>query len=505
MKGKVYLVGAGPGDPGLITVKGLEAIRQADVIVYDRLASPRLLQQAKVTAQQIYVGKQPNQHTMTQEEINELLVKHARQGQIVTRLKGGDPFVFGRGGEEAQTLVLAGIPFEVVPGITSAIAVPAYAGIPVTHRDHSASFAVVTGHERFEKQDSSHHWKTLATATETLIFLMGVKNLPLICEQLVKYGRDPQTPVALIRWGTRPEQRTLMGTLSNIVHRVREQGFTSPAVIVVGEVVQLHNELNWFEKMPLFGKRILVTRAREQSSVLAQQIATLGGEPLEFPVIRTVASNDQQAFDQVLEQLANFDWFIFTSANGVRYFLQLLRDRQIDIRQLPPAKIAAVGSKTAQILAEHGLLVDVIPEKHRAEALVEALRSQVKSGEQILLPRARVARAVLIDELRSMGAKVSDVPVYETQLQAGDATRVLDLLRKGRIDVVTFTSSSTVHHLMQTLREHEPEIQPLLSATQLACIGPVTAKTLSEYGLQPDVVADPYTIEGLLAAIIDKG
>lgn len=501
MSGIVYLVGAGPGDPGLITVKGQEAIKKADVIVYDRLASPQLLNDAKETAELIYVGKLPDRHTLKQEEINELLVEKAKQGKIVTRLKGGDPFIFGRGGEEAERCVEEGIPFEVVPGITSAIAVPAYAGIPVTHRDFNSSFAIVTGHERPEKTESSIRWDRLATATETLIFLMGVSNLPFITEQLIKYGRAKETPVALVRWGTRVEQETLVGTLENIVQKVQETNFRSPAIIIVGEVVKLREKLSWFENKPLFGKRVLVTRARSQSSVLSEKIQALGGEPLEFPVIRITRPERQDLLDAALQQLPKYDWVIFTSVNGVKHFFQRLIECKLDIRQMSKARIAAIGPKTGEALTEKGLLVEVLPEEYKAEALVESLRPLVESGQEILLPRADIAREVLARELEQMGCHVTEVDAYDTRIETEDASEVANMLDEGGIHVITFTSSSTVRNFVEAIRSVKDDYLSLLTKSQIVCIGPITAKTARELGLQVDVIADNYTIDGLVEAI----
>jgi uroporphyrinogen III methyltransferase/synthase len=501
MNGKVVLVGAGPGDPGLITVKGLETIQKADVIVYDRLASPLLLKQRKPGAELVYVGKLPDRHKLTQEEINDLMVQKAKEGKFVCRLKGGDPFIFGRGGEEAERCVEEGIPFEVVPGITSAIAVPAYAGIPVTHRDFNASFAIVTGHERPEKTESSIRWDLIATAHETLVILMGVGNLPFITEQLLKHGKAPETPVALIRWGTRVEQETLTGTLADIAEKVRQTGFRPPAIIVVGEVVKLREKLAWFEKKPLFGKRILVTRSRSQMSVLSEKIRELGGEPLEFPVIRITPPARQDLLDQALRSLGRYDWVIFTSANGVNRFFLRLRELGIDIRSMHKAKVAAIGPKTAEPLLERGIQVELLPDEYRAESLVEALRPHVKPGEHILLPRADIARKVLADELAALGCEVTEVDAYATRIDAENAGEVVGPLKEGVIHVITFTSSSTVRNFLQAVRTVEPDVHSLLARSHIVCIGPVTAQTPKEAGLTVDAVADTYTIDGLLEAI----
>lgn len=501
MKGIVYLVGAGPGDPGLITVKGLEAIRRADVIVYDRLATPQLLKEARPDAERIYVGKLPDRHTLQQEEINELLVEKAKEGKIVTRLKGGDPYIFGRGGEEAERCVEEDIPFEVVPGITSAISVPAYAGIPVTHRDFNSSFAIVTGHERPEKTESSIRWDRLATATETIIFLMGVSNLPFIVEQLTRHGRPSDTPIALVRWGTRVEQRTIVSTLENIVQIVEENKFRSPAIIIVGEVVKLREKLSWFEKKPLFGKRVLVTRARSQSSALSDKIQALGGEALEFPVIRITPPQEIDRLDTALRELPRYDWVIFTSVNGVKHFFKRLQELKLDIRQLTKARIAAIGPKTAEALTDKGLLVEVLPDEYRAEALVESLRPFVRAGEEILLPRADIAREVLANELVAIGCHVTEVDAYDTQIETEDASQIAEMLEEGAIHVITFTSSSTVRNFVEAIRTVRDDVHALLQHSQIVCIGPITAQTAEEMGLTVDVIADTYTIDGLVSAI----
>ncbi len=501
MTGIVYLVGAGPGDPGLITVNGLKAISKADVIVYDRLANPRLLKHAKKDAELIYVGKMPYRSGLKQDDINQVLVEKAKKGLIVVRLKGGDPFVFGRGGEEAECCVEEGIPFEVVPGIPSAVAVPAYAGIPVTHRDYNASFSIVTGREQPEKNGTKVSWANLANTTETLIILMGIKNLPYIVAQLMKYGRDSKTPVALIRWGTRVEQKTITGTLENIVQRVEETGFRNPAVIVVGEVIRLREKLSWFEQKTLFGKRILVTRARSQSSVLSEKIEALGGEALEFPVIRIVPPKRQELFDQSLHRLGEFDWVIFTSVNGVNLFFRRLSELKIDIRQMAKARIAAIGPKTAEALKEKGLLVEVLPNEYKAEDLVESLRSRVKKGEKILLPRANIARKILATELEKIGCEVSDVDAYDTELETGDAEEIAKKLEDRKIHVLTFTSSSTVRNFVQVIRTAREDVLSLLKDVQIVCIGPITAQTATELGLKVDLVAETYTIDGLVETL----
>lgn len=499
-KGIVYLVGAGPGDPKLITVKGAELLRKADVIVYDRLAGHRLLALARPGAEVIYVGKSPDRHTLKQAEINSLLIDKAREEKVVVRLKGGDPFVFGRGGEEAEALGEAGITFEVVPGVTSAIAVPAYAGIPVTHRDFTSTLAIITGNEDPTKENPDVAWDKIATGAGTLVFLMGVGNLPAIAGRLMKNGRSPQTPVALIRWGTRPEQRTLTGTLGDIQEKVKEAEFKNPAVIIVGDVVSLRKKLNWFEKKPLFGKRVLVTRSREQASALSEAIEEAGGEPLEFPAIRVVEPKDYGPLDRALGRLNTFDWVIFTSVNGVKAFFQRLRCHRRDVRDLARARLCAIGPKTGEALENYGLLVEIVPEKYRAEEIIEALRDKIEPGARILLPRADIARKVLPEALSQMGAEVTEVTAYRTVAGSGDSARVRELLAQGEIDLITFTSSSTVRNLVKML--NAPDLQALLKGVGVACIGPITAGTARELGLKVDVVAEEYTIEGLVRSVL---
>jgi len=499
-KGTVYLIGAGPGDPGLLTVKGLECIKQADVIVYDRLAGPRLLNQRRRDAECIYVGKQPDRHTLTQGEINQLLVEKAQQGLSVARLKGGDPFVFGRGGEEAEVLASLGIPFEIIPGVTSAIAVPAYAGIPVTHRDFTSSLAIITGNEDPTKETSSIQWSKIATGVGTLIFLMGMGNLPGIALRLIEHGRDSQTPVALIRWGTRPEQKTLVGRLDNIAQLAEEQNFKNPAIIIVGEVVQLRDKLSWFENKPLFGKRILVTRSREQASGLSRAIEQLGGEPVEFPTIAITAPEDNMPLEQALANLSDYQWLIFTSVNGVIYFFDTLRRLNGDIRDLAGIKICAIGPQTGQALQKMALQVTYIPSEFRAEAIVEGLRDKLAAGDRVLLPRADIARKILPEALTTLGAQVDEVTAYRTVLGAGDAEDIRDMLAKGSIDLITFTSSSTVRNFVTLLEAAAPG--QLVGEAKVASIGPITSATARELGLPVHIEAHEYTINGLVQAIL---
>ncbi len=500
-KGTVYLIGAGPGDPGLLTVKGLECIKQADVIVYDRLAEPRLLNQRRTDAECIYVGKKPDRHTLSQDDINQLLVEKALLGLTVARLKGGDPFVFGRGGEEAEALASHDIPFEIIPGVTSAIAVPAYAGIPVTHRDFTSTLAIITGNEDPTKETSSIQWSKIATGMGTLIFLMGMSNLPGIAQKLIEHDRDPQTPVALIRWGTRPEQKTLVGRLDNIARLAKEQGFINPAIIIVGEVVQLRDKLSWFENKPLFGRRVLITRSREQASGLSRAIESLGGEPVEFPTIAIAAPENSAPLEQALARLSEYNWLIFTSVNGVTYFFDTLRRINSDIRNLKGLKICAIGPQTGRALEKMALQVTYIPTEFRAEAIIEGLQDKLAVGDRVLLPRADIARKILPEALTRMGAQVDEVTAYRTVLGAGSTEAIRDMLAEGAIDIITFTSSSTARNFVTLLETSNPD--KLVGSAKVACIGPITAATAQELGLPVHIEAGEYTINGLLKAILD--
>ena len=497
-KGYVYLVGAGPGDIGLITVKGLECIQRADVIVYDRLANPRLLSYARTDAKYIYVGKTPDHHTLKQEEINEVLVEEALKGQVVTRLKGGDPYVFGRGGEEGERLREAGVPFEVVPGITSAIAVPSYAGIPVTHRHLTSTFTVITGHEDPLKASSQINWQRLAEDPGTLIFLMGVGHLTQIVQQLVANGKSDTTPIALIRWGTRPEQQVVVGTLATIVEDVARAGLTSPAIIIVGDVVNMRDTLSWFEQKPLFGQRILVTRAREQASAFSRMIEEAGGEAWEAPTIAIDSAAETPELKAAVAKAGSYDWIIFTSVNGVQAFFDCMRANGMDIRSLGSAKICAIGPKTKEALEAKGLLVAAMPEKFVAESVVECLKPLLTPGEKILLPRSDLARTLLVDTLGEMGMEVEEVIAYRTKKVDRFNEEILEKLRDKSIHIVTFTSSSTVKNFMALIGD-----PAILEGIRLASIGPVTTKTLAEFGLTPDIEASDYTIKGLFNAIVE--
>lgn len=498
MTGKVYLIGAGPGDPGLLTLKGQACIARADVVVYDYLAAPALLAHAAPGAELIYVGKKGGDHTLGQEAINRLLVEQALAGRTVARLKGGDPFIFGRGGEEAEELVAAGVPFEVVPGVTSAIAAAAYAGIPLTHRDHTATLAFVTGHEDPAKESSTIDWQALA-GIGTLVFFMGVKNLPQIVERLTAHGVPPERPVALVRWGTTARQQTVTGTLADIVARVRAAGLKAPAITVVGEVVRLRERLQWFERLPLLGRRIVVTRAREQASDLVERLTALGAEVLECPTIRIAAPASWEPLDGAIARLREFQWVVFTSVNGVHAFFGRLAHHGLDARALGHLRTAVIGPATGAALAARGLSSDVVPESYRAESVVEAFRREDMTGRAVLLPRAAEARPVLPVELGRMGAAVEEVPVYRTEIAAEGAEALVARLEEGRVDLVTFTSSSTVKNFQRLLPAGRRAA--LMERVQVASIGPITTETARELGFRVNVTAAVYTIPGLVQAI----
>jgi len=499
--GKVYLVGAGPGDPGLITVKGLECVKKADVIIYDYLANERLLDQRRSDAELIYVGKQGNRHTLPQDHINALIVKKAREGKVVARLKGGDPFIFGRGGEEAEELVDNGIPFEVVPGVTSAISAPTYAGIPLTHREHTASVAFVTGHEDPTKIESKVHWDKIATGIGTLVFFMGMKNLQNIVDNLISHGRSPETPIALIQWGTRTDQRVATGILNNIVLKVKEAKIGPPAIIVVGEVVRLREKLNWYESKPFFGKRIIVTRSRDQSSVFAEMLIDRGATAIEFPTIGVVPPASWEELDSAIHAAESFSWLIFTSANAVRFFMERLRSLNKDLRILKGVNICTVGPKTSESLESYGLRADLIPAEFKAEGIIDAFKNVNLQGLKFLIPRAKIARENLPDKLRDRGAEVTLATAYENIKPTTDVARVKKLLEEKKIAAVTFTSSSTVHNFVEILGKKE--YKTLLNNVAVACIGPVTAKTAEEYDIRTDVMPRDYTIPALVNDLAD--
>jgi uroporphyrinogen III methyltransferase/synthase len=499
MKGKVYLVGAGPGDPELITVKGLECIKQADVLIYDFLASPSLLKHASEDTEIIYVGKKGGDHTLSQDRINSLIVEKAKSGSIVTRLKGGDPFIFGRGGEEAEVLITAGIPFEIVPGVTSAIAAPAYAGIPLTHRKFTSTLAFVTGHEDPSKEESSIDWASLVRGIGTIVFLMGVKNLPHITDRLLSHGMDPDTPVALVRWGTTARQSTVTGTVGTIAERAKAVGLKPPAIIVVGDVVKLRETMKWYENRPLMGRSIVVTRAREQASELVKHLSDLGAECIECPTIKVAPPDDITPLDTAIDNLSSYAWLIFTSVNGVNFFFNRLFEKNKDVRDLTHVRTAVIGPATAKRLFDFGLKSDIVPESYRAESVVKAFAKEDIIGKKILLPRAKEARPILPLELTRMGAVVDEVEAYCTKAVKDDADFILKRLEERTIDMITFTSSSTVKNFHAFLPPKS--FDSLIQGVTIASIGPITADTARNLGFDVHIVAESYTIPGLCRAI----
>ena len=496
-QGKVYLIGAGPGDPGLLGLKAKRCLETADAVVYDRLADPRILAFARKDAEMIYVGKASANHTMRQPDINKLLVKLAQEGKTVARLKGGDPFVFGRGGEEAIELLEAGQSFEFVPGVTSAIAVAEYAGIPVTHRHVATSFAVITGHEDPTKGSSTINWAGLATAVDTLVFLMGVENIEKISAKLIANGRDASCPAAVIRWGTHPEQRTLVTTLGAAAEDVKKNNLKPPAIFIVGEVVKLREQLQWFDNKPLFGKTVVVTRARAQASELTQKLEEQGAKVIEVPAIKIVPAADYAPLDKAIGELSQYKWLVFTSANGVDYFFERLLAAGKDARALANVQLAAIGSATAKALANRGLTADLVPSAYKAEELAEALADKIAPGDKILIARAKIAREVLPESLRKIGAEVDVVTAYETVADCENKDELVAALQNGDAGVVSFTSSSTVTNLLKVLGDDKAALQN----AALAAIGPVTAETLRKHGLNPAIEAEEYTIDGLMRAI----
>lgn len=498
--GHVYLIGAGPGDPGLITVRGQECIGLADVIMYDYLASSSLLEHARQDVELIYAGKVGGAHNREQSQINEMLVEKARQGKIVARLKGGDPFIFGRGGEECEALVEAGIPFEVVPGVTAGIGAAAYAGIPLTHRDYTASVAFVTGHESPGKEVSAIDWEKLSVGSGTLVFYMGMKNLPQITANLLDNGRAPETPVALIRWGTRPEQEVLEGTLSDIGDKARKAGFKAPAITVVGEVVRLRDRLRWFDSRPLFGKGIMVTRSSGQAGTFAGLLRDRGARVYHCPTIEIIPPECFNDLDRDIRSLPEFGWVVFTSANGVGFFFDRLSALGLDSRALGSCRVAAVGPKTAEKLACFGIRPDLLPCGYHAEGLVEAFGRIVVSGMRALYPKGDRAGDALAQGLGKLGMEVSAPVSYRSVTPESIPGEVLDALEERRINCVTFTSSSAVANLAAVVGENH--LIHLLKGVEVASIGPVTSAACRDLGLQVNVEPRVPTVEALTEAIV---
>ena len=499
MAGRVYLVGAGPGDPGLLTLRGRDCLARADVVVYDRLVPERILDEAPAAAERIYVGKEPGRHTLRQDDINALLVRHATLGRTVVRLKGGDPFVFGRGGEEALALADAGVPFEIVPGVTAGAAAPACAGIPVTHRDLAGAVAFVTGHEADEREESRINWNALAASSGTLVFYMGVANLGSLCENLTAHGLAANTPAAAVQGGTTSEQRVIVGTVQTLPERARLAGLAPPAVIVIGEVVLLRERLAWFEHRPLFGRRIVVTRARAQARDLADRLESLGAAVLLCPAIRIEPPADPAPLRSALKDLERFDWVLFTSANAVEAIFAALAATGRDARAFSGVRVAVMGSATAERLARFGIRADLVPETFTTDGLVESLAARASlQGAAVLVPRADVAPRTLVERLAAHGALVAELTAYRTVADNRGVEAVTEGLARDALDWLTFTSGSTVRHFFAAVA---PEVVRR-SRARLASIGPSTSQALRDLDLAPDAEAEPHTTDGLVAAIV---
>lgn len=486
---KIYLVGAGPGDPELITIKGRRVLGLADVVLYDNLANDALLALAPPHAERIYVGKKKSTHSHSQEEICSMMIEHARAGRTVVRLKGGDPFIFGRGGEEVEAIVDAGLAFEVVPGVTSPLGIAAYTGVPLTHREHTSVVTFVTGHAL-----DTVDWKRFGTS-ETLVIFMGLHFAAEIMQELMKSGRSPDSPAMAVRWGTRPDQHTVVGTLATLPRLIEEHHLTPPATMIVGAVVGLREKLTWFEKLPLFGKQVVVTRARNQADELTQMLRSLGADAIELPVIELRPLQDYGALDAAIAELLHYDWLIFTSTNAVTFFLERLDRSPIDARSIR-ARICAIGPATREAIEAVHLKVDVTPDESAAEGIVAAFEQFDMNGKRVLLPRAASARELVPETLRKMGARVDVVDAYQNVIPTGAEARAKDVFSRSRKpDWVTFTSSSTVKNLLALV---DPGA---LSGVRIASIGPVTSKTAHMHSLQVDAEAKDATIESLVEAI----
>jgi uroporphyrinogen III methyltransferase/synthase len=498
--GFVYLVGAGPGDPGLLTIKGKDCLQKADVVIYDYLSDPALLMHAPDRAEKIYVGKKASLHTMQQDEINDLLVKKAGEGRVVVRLKGGDPFVFGRGGEECEALLSAGISYEIVPGITSGIAAPAYAGIPVTHRKMASSVAFITGNEDPTKQAAAIHWEHLAHGVDTLVFYMGVANLPAITTELMKHGRSPSTPVAVIRWGTKPKQETIIGTLETIVDLVTKAGIKPPAITVVGEVISLRQSLAWFENRPLFGKRIINTRSRAQASDLTGRLTNLGADVSELPTIDIEPVGENSELAREIASIDKFDWIIFTSPNCVEVFFKLFMKTHRDIRNLGKIRIASIGPGTTAAIEKYCIKTEITAKESIAEGLLSSLKSVPSwKNVSVLLPRANEARDILPNTLYAWGAVVKVVTAYTTIKPRNSDRGVIEDILSGNYDCITFSSSSTFENFVSLFSAEE--FLRIFSSLKAISIGPITSLTIKRHGVNPVMEAKEHTIPGLVAAI----
>ena len=497
-KGVVSIIGAGPGDPGLITVRGADLLRRADAVVYDRLVSPALLSLAP-NAELVYVGKEPDTPADFQDFINSRLVALAREGKRVARLKGGDPFVFGRGGEEAAALAEAGVRFEVVPGVTSAVAAPAYAGVPVTHRGAASAFTVVAGSEAPSNPSGGLDWGALAKTPGTLVVLMGWRGLPTIADALMRGGRAPDTPVCVTQWGTLPRQRTVSATLADAAAKAAAAGLGAPAVVVIGETAALRPSLRWFDAGPLFGKRVLVTRSRAQASALSRLLAERGAEPVELPAIEVRPLADASALDAALSELGGFDWVTFTSANGVEAVFARLAAQGRDARAFATASVAAIGPATAEALRERGVNADLMPSASTGQSVAESFADRGVRGARMLLPRADIASPALPDGLRRLGAAVTEVAAYRTAAPADAAAQARETLESGMLDAVTFTSASAARNLVGLLGGDAA----LVNRCKVISIGPVTSAAAAELGVRVTAEAREHTAQGVVDAAME--
>lgn len=497
--GRVYLVGAGPGDPELITARGLRRLGEADVVLYDALVHPDQLEAAKPGCELVFVGKRAGRVSQRQTEINERLVRAATEGKTVVRLKGGDPYLFGRGSEEAEFLASKGIPFEVVPGVPSPLAATAYAGLSLTHRQLSSSVAYVTATESVEKDRTGHDWSKLATATQTLVIFMGMRKLDSLAKLLIDHGRPGDTPAAVVQWASLPKQRTVVGTLANIHQLASKAGMGLPALTIIGEVVRLRENLRWFDTKPLFGKRILVTRAPTQAGSLSSLLRDEGAQPVLAPTIRIAPPIDPRPLQDAIARLHVYDWVLFTSANTVDAVFEAMERGEIDLRAFDGAKICAIGSKTEAALATRGVRADLVPEEARAEGVIEALRPRLRESARVLLPRAEVAREILPTSLREAGAEVDVVVAYRNLPPLPrDADRIRSLVDPEEVDTVLFTSSSTVQNLTDVLGE---DAAARLNALDLFSIGPITTRTAERVGLRVTGTSTDPSIEALVATV----
>jgi uroporphyrinogen III methyltransferase/synthase len=495
--GKVYLVGAGPGDPELITARGLRRLREADMVLYDALVHPDQLSAARPDAELVFVGKRAGRVSERQSEINRQLAQAAHEGKTVVRLKGGDPYLFGRGSEEAELLASAGIPFEVVPGVPSPLAATAYAGLSLTHRELASSVAYVTATESVEKDRTGHDWSKLATATQTLVIFMGMRKLDSLAKLLIEHGRPADTPVAVVQWASLPTQRTVTGTLADIHQRASEAGLGLPALTIVGDVVRLRDNLRWFDTKPLFGKRFLVTRAVHQAGSLASLLRDEGAQPILAPTIRLAPPPDPGPLRDAVTHLDCYDWILFTSSNSVDALFKSIGEAGLDVRALGGTKACAIGAKTQEALASHGIRADLVPKDARAEGVIDALRPLLGDRTRVLLPRAEVAREVLPESLRDVGADVDVVAAYQNlPPEPRAAERIRGLVDRAECDAVLFTSSSTVQNLFDLLG---PGGADQLNALDLFSIGPVTTQTAEGLGLRIEAASPDQTVESLVA------